>query len=352
MPKTIKLEGDVGWEITADYLRSQLPEDKSDVILDIYSYGGSVFEGIELYNVIDEYEGGVVARIGAIGASAASFFPLSADKVVARDNSTMIIHKGWNFAIGNADDMAKMAGILNGLDGLIAGMYAKKTGKEKSSILQDMKDETWLVGWESIVDYGLADEVYESEEGPVDKPEAMAKMEAIKNKMRDSEMFKRDIERAAAWLPKQPKNKVNNSVVDGKNKTMEGNMNFKEFIDSNPQAKAEHEALVGSAVAEGKKEAIKAEAERVAGILDASNIVLADEIKTAIVEGQSVGEYAIAALKTAKTKPAADNAAALKGINAANEVSKDIPTKDHKAEVDEKSDAFVAALKKRKNKRR
>jgi capsid assembly protease len=143
----------------------------------------------------------------------------------------------------------------------------------------------------------------------------------------------------------------NTSAVGGVEISKEGLMNFNEFIDSNPEAKAEYETLKAKAVAEGKEEAVKAEAQRVAGILDASNAVLSDEIMTAIKEGQSVGDYAVAALKTARFKPAGDNARELKGINAAREPGEDVPAHGNEA-VESTATGIVAALKARKNKRR
>lgn len=302
MLKTINLEGDVGWEITAASLREQLPEDNSDVVLNISSYGGSIFEGMDLYNTIKDYPGKITAKIGSIGASAASFFPLSADKVVARSNSTMMMHKGWSFAVGNADEMRKEADILEGLDGLIAGIYAEKTGKEKSTVLQDMKEETWLMGWESIVDYGLADEVEEGDMSIVEKTEAVAKIETLKNKMRDSGMFEKDIERATAWI--KP---VNNSVVDGKNKIEEGNMDkmmsFEDYLKSNPEAEARHKSLVDEAVANAKSE----EGKRVNRILALAHVNLTEEAKAAIENGQTPGEYAEAVLENNAEKVIVDN---------------------------------------------
>ena len=62
--KIIELSGDVGWEITAKSLKNKLPKDNSDVRLKIDSYGGSVFEGVRLYNVIKDYmESPVVSRL-------------------------------------------------------------------------------------------------------------------------------------------------------------------------------------------------------------------------------------------------------------------------------------------------
>jgi ATP-dependent protease ClpP protease subunit len=124
--KTIELSGDVGFEITAEGLKEQLGKSREAVRLKIDSYGGSVFEAVRLYNTIKDYPGKITAELGAVAASAASFFPLAASRIEVRSNTTYMGHKAWSFAIGNSDDMTAEALILEGLDSIIAGVYSKK----------------------------------------------------------------------------------------------------------------------------------------------------------------------------------------------------------------------------------
>ncbi|MCP4395636.1 MAG: Clp protease ClpP, partial [Alphaproteobacteria bacterium] len=187
MPKIIELSGTVGWDITAKDLKKKLPNTGEEVLLKIDSPGGSVFEGNRLYNALNDhlntFPGSVKVELGAIAASAASYFPLAvgAKNIKVRSNTTFMGHKAWTFAIGNADDMKAEAEILDGFDKIIAKVYSKITGKTSDESLEDMKNEFWLIGGQSVVDAGFAseiiddDETEESEESEiVDKVEILA----------------------------------------------------------------------------------------------------------------------------------------------------------------------------------
>lgn len=199
--KTIELTGDVGFEITAAQLRDQLPSGREAVLLKVDSYGGSVFEAVRIYNLIRDYPGRVTAELGAVAASAASFFPLAADHVRARSNTTFMIHKAWSFAMGNSDDMKSEAAILDGLDGLLADAYVKKTGYDREDVLASMKDEMWLFGGKDIVAAGFADELVEdSEKEPMEQPYVAMKLRAVRSRLESSERFSDDMKRAAKMV--------------------------------------------------------------------------------------------------------------------------------------------------------
>ena len=124
--KIINLSGEVGWEITPERLKSKLVENE-DVRIFVNSPGGYVWDGVELFNVIKDHKGYVEVVINALGASAASFFPLAADKILVRESTTMMIHNASGLSWGNASDMKQMAEILDGLDSIISNFYVKKT---------------------------------------------------------------------------------------------------------------------------------------------------------------------------------------------------------------------------------
>jgi ATP-dependent protease ClpP protease subunit len=101
--KEIILSGDVGYEITAASIREQLDMNSSATVrLKINSPGGHVFEAFEIYNLIKEYKGTVIAEITGMAASAASYIALGADKLQVHKNSTLMLHRAWNIAIGNS----------------------------------------------------------------------------------------------------------------------------------------------------------------------------------------------------------------------------------------------------------
>ena len=279
MPKIIALSGDVGWEITAEGLRTELVEaNGSDVEFHISSRGGVVFEGIEMFNLIRAYKGNTKSVLTGIAASMGSYILLASDKVVAYDNATFMIHNALSFAIGNHNDMRKTADVLESLSGMLAKVYASKTGKSMKEIKALMDDETWSFGQE-ILDAGFVDEIIESpeSEGDTDGKEsalisARASVESCLTRMRDSEAANDDFTKAVAYvdsmallLPPTEKKKPSEGdpekvaaakltttpAAAGQQKQEDKYMSLETLLAENSAARTEHDALMAQARTEG-----------------------------------------------------------------------------------------------------
>jgi len=129
--------------------------------LRINSPGGEVFDGLAIFNLIRAHKGEVITTIDGLAASMASAIALAGNKVIMPENAYMMIHNPWGIAIGDAQDMADMADFLEKLNGTLANIYVKKSGKEQDEIRNLMDQETWLTAAEAK-DLGLADEVSEA----------------------------------------------------------------------------------------------------------------------------------------------------------------------------------------------
>lgn len=198
----IEITGEIGWDVTADSIKSQLAKaNGQDVIFEIASPGGSVFEGVEIFNAIRNYEGKTTSKLMGLAASMGSYIPLAADKVLAEDNAVYMIHNVWTMVAGDADDLQDEAELLENLNKLLAAEYVAKTGKSEKEILKLMDDETWLFG-EEIKSEGFVDEmiVHDEKESKVafDKEKILSsardKVKSLLEKMRGmkfkSEKFK------------------------------------------------------------------------------------------------------------------------------------------------------------------
>jgi ATP-dependent Clp protease, protease subunit len=74
-----------------------------------------------------------------------------------------MIHKAWALAIGNADDMLKMAEDLEKIDDSIRASYMEKFVGEEDELKELIAEETWLTAEEAKT-FGLADEIWEDED--------------------------------------------------------------------------------------------------------------------------------------------------------------------------------------------
>lgn len=129
-----------------------------DVALHINSPGGDVFGGIAWAEAIRSYTGKVTAYVDGYAASAASLIAVAADDVVMAPSAMMMIHKAWTLAMGNADDMMAVAGLLEKIDDQIAEAYREKAGDRDWE--EYMRAETWFTADEAI-EAGLADRISE-----------------------------------------------------------------------------------------------------------------------------------------------------------------------------------------------
>lgn len=140
----------------------KIPKGSKITIL-VNSEGGSVQEGLGIYNAIKDRSEEITARITGYAVSIASVFPLAAGKVISPKSAIWMMHQAWSFAQGNADDMENAAKMLREHNEALIDIYVAETGKTRDEWEQWMKDETWVRGSKAI-DYGLADET-DDEEG-------------------------------------------------------------------------------------------------------------------------------------------------------------------------------------------
>jgi ATP-dependent Clp protease protease subunit len=126
--------------------------------LDIYinSYGGSVFEGIAIYNQIKRFDGEKAVHIDGIAASIASVIAMAGDTIDISANATAMIHQAWGLAVGTAEDMRKSADSLELLDATILDTYVARTGGKREDISAWMTAETWMNA-DDCVKRGFAD---------------------------------------------------------------------------------------------------------------------------------------------------------------------------------------------------
>jgi len=137
--------------------------DVKTINLHINSPGGSVFEGISIYNQLKQNKATVNVYVDGLAASIASVIAMSGDTIFMPENSMMMIHNPWTMTMGNAKELRKQADDLDRVGQQSVKTYlAKADGKiDETSLKQLMDDETWLSADEAV-GYGLADEVIDA----------------------------------------------------------------------------------------------------------------------------------------------------------------------------------------------
>jgi ATP-dependent Clp protease, protease subunit len=126
----------------------------------INSIGGSVFEGLAIYNALARHKAKVVVHVDGIAASIASIIALAGDEVHMADNAFMMIHNPHAVTWGNAKDMREMADMLDKVAGSLVDTYVKRTGNDAETVQAWMDEEKWFSATEAR-DAGFASAVTE-----------------------------------------------------------------------------------------------------------------------------------------------------------------------------------------------
>jgi ATP-dependent Clp protease, protease subunit len=150
----------IGWfGISAADFARDLAEVDADVInLHLNSGGGSIFDGIGIYNQLVQHKALVRVHIDGIAASIASVIAMAGDEIKIGEAAHIMVHEPFSLVIGTAQDMRKEADILDDLEGAIIDVYEARTGLGRDELQRMVTDETWLKG-QAAVDAGFADEV-------------------------------------------------------------------------------------------------------------------------------------------------------------------------------------------------
>lgn len=123
---------------------------KVDVVnLRINSPGGSVFDGVAIYNQLKRHPARIEVDVDGIAASIASVIAMSGDEIRMAGNAMMMIHDPYGMSMGSAEDMRKTADLLDQIKTVIVDTYAKRTGESDAAIAQMMADETWMTAAEA-----------------------------------------------------------------------------------------------------------------------------------------------------------------------------------------------------------
>lgn len=191
----LRLSGVVGWDITADNVASFLNEnDDKDITIFLNSPGGSVVDGLEIYNLLRASGRNITTVLTGIAASMGSIIFLAGDKRLAMTGGLFMIHKPSGFTWGDADDFRKEADLLDKMQGSLQEIYVERA--EINNLEEAMNAETWFniqemkdkgivtsdeaVSFEEVTDSNDDQDDLENEEEMAITEEMKAKMEKLK----------------------------------------------------------------------------------------------------------------------------------------------------------------------------
>jgi ATP-dependent protease ClpP protease subunit len=157
----IVIDDEIGvWGITATYISECLKgiANGEEIEIVINSPGGSISEGIAIFNIIRGYAKThpVSVFVNGLAASMATYIALAArsvdreSKITVSENSIFIIHNPYQYGGGDYREMKKRADFLERLTIMFATTYVAITKQEIDKIRLAMDEETYYIGQEII----------------------------------------------------------------------------------------------------------------------------------------------------------------------------------------------------------
>lgn len=159
-----------------------------NITVRINSPGGSLFDGIAIYNTLVQHPAKVLTRVDGVAASAASIIAMAGNEVEMMLGSQLMIHDASAAMSGTAADMEAMRAFLDRQSANITGIYARKAGGKNEEWRQRMLDETWFFA-EEAVEIGLADRVYTPPKEDAEDEAEPELVEAVENAFQDIEIL-------------------------------------------------------------------------------------------------------------------------------------------------------------------
>lgn len=158
--------GDIGesWfeeSVTAQAVVQQLAEldqNTTQINVRINSYGGSVSDGMAIYNVLKRTAAKKVGTVDGVAMSSASLIAMACDDLEMPSTSVLMIHAPWAMAEGNANDMRMAADVLDTYAQSMAGAYSARSGLSAADVVAQLFDgqDHYYTG-EQAVAAGFAD---------------------------------------------------------------------------------------------------------------------------------------------------------------------------------------------------
>ena len=212
MKNEIYLIGGVGEEITLKSVIDQVEQSNENETLNvhIHSGGGSVYDGLAIYNYLKNLKQEVNTHSSGLVASIATIIFLAGKNRTINSTDNFLIHLPMSGTQGNAVDLEKTAKELRNIESKLAKIYADETNLTEEQALELMlKDE--MMDITNLIDQGFVSEIIEFK--------AVATLNGNLNKINEmnEQLTKKDAEGLLEKFfnkflnkkqPEQPTNKV------------------------------------------------------------------------------------------------------------------------------------------------
>jgi ATP-dependent Clp protease protease subunit len=138
-------------------------DSKRDITLYINSPGGSITDGMAIYDIMQLIEPDVVTIAIGMAASMGQFLLSSGTpgKRFITPNARVLMHQPSGGVGGTATDVRIGAELIMDMKQRLSRLTAEQTGQELKKILEDNEHDSWFTAQEAL-EYGFVDQIIES----------------------------------------------------------------------------------------------------------------------------------------------------------------------------------------------
>ncbi|MDN3699189.1 Clp protease ClpP [Vibrio cortegadensis] len=164
-PAQLYIHGEIGgWDIYAiDLVKALQQVGEKDLIMRVQSYGGSVYEGLAMFNAIKAHKGKTTGVVDGLAASIATYMLMACDEIHMPENSTFMIHNPSIGAWGEEDEIESALVQVKNAKMTVSNAYVERSGKPLEEVLGAMAQETWFTAQQAL-EWGLIDQVIDAVE--------------------------------------------------------------------------------------------------------------------------------------------------------------------------------------------
>jgi ATP-dependent protease ClpP protease subunit len=194
-------------ETSAKYFAEKLNEipEGQTVELHINSNGGSVKEGVAIYNLLKQKGNNKVGVVDGVAHSVAFLILQACSTRKMCLGTTALIHNMWMSCSGNATQLRKYADDLDDMMEANRQVFMERAKISEDELKELMENETYLTP-DKALEYGLIDEIMGEKAKQVDVSEIMEKLEDMQRQLNNQQSFRQqiaDIKKATKEEPKQ-----------------------------------------------------------------------------------------------------------------------------------------------------
>lgn len=183
-------------ETSANYFREQLsaiPE-TATIELHVNSNGGSVKEGVAIYNLLKQHKAEKVCYVDGFAYSIASVICMACDKIIMGLGTSMLIHNMAMSVYGDAEMLRKCADDLDVLMESNRKIYMARAKNLTEGELADMMDKETFLTPEQCLEYGFCDEIadYEANQGQISQ-QAASEIRKLRQQLAAVQTFRQEM---------------------------------------------------------------------------------------------------------------------------------------------------------------